>query len=224
MRSRCLQSQRPRQEDRRGSWDRRGHRQHIHGTPGWGGLLSTEILYRRDFEVEALIPSIIASVVGYSIFGYLFQYRPIFYTDPSFLFFERPESLLAYALVGILAGLLGKVYVNVFYGIQGLFRKWNITRFAKPAIGGLLVGLIAIKFPQVLGLGGYGWVQLLLNENLYLMPLYILIILIFVKIVATSLTIGSGGSGGVFAPGIVIGSFFGAAMGIILHPPCSPPT
>ena len=187
--------------------------------PLGGALLSTEILYRQDFEVEALIPSIIASITGYAIFGYAFSYRPLF-TIPSstFLGFSHPQALLIYLLAGIVAGFGGILYVKTFYGIQSLFLKLGfIPKYFRPALGGLLVGIIAIKFPQVLGLG-YGWIQLIFFNNLALLPLWILIALFFLKIIATSLTIGSGGSGGVFAPGIVTGAFIGAAMGIVIHP------
>lgn len=187
--------------------------------PLGGALLSTEILYRQDFEVEALIPSIIASITGYAIFGYPFAYHHLF-TIPvgTVLGFSHPQALAIYLLAGILAGFGGILYVKTFYGIQSLFMKLNrIPKYFRPAIGGLLVGLIAMKFPEILGLG-YGWIQLIFFNNLALLPLYILIILFFLKIVATSLTIGSGGSGGVFAPGIVTGAFLGAAMGVIIHP------
>ncbi len=188
--------------------------------PLGGALLSTEILYRQDFEVEALIPSIVASIVGYSIFGFLFDYKPLFTIPDSqvLLGFSHPEALIVYLAVGIIAGLGGILYVKAFYGIQGLFRK--IPRFPKmlkPALGALFVGIIAIRFPQILGLG-YGWVQQIFFQNLELLPLWILLVLFFLKILATSLTIGSGGSGGVFAPGIVTGAFLGAAIGIVVHP------
>lgn len=187
--------------------------------PLGGALLSTEILYRQDFEVEALIPSIIASITGYAIFGYPFAYQHLF-TIPAetFLGFSHPQALVIYLLAGILAGFGGILYVKTFYGIQNLFMRMNrIPKYFRPAIGGLIVGIVAMKFPEILGLG-YGWIQLIFFNNLALLPLYILIILFFLKIVATSLTIGSGGSGGVFAPGIVTGAFLGAAMGVVLHP------
>ena len=92
--------------------------------PLGGALLSTEILYRQDFEVEALIPAIIASVVGYSIFAYPFHYVPLF-TIPqnTILGFTHPEALVVYLLVGVLAGLGGILYVRVFYGVQKLFSR-----------------------------------------------------------------------------------------------------
>ncbi len=186
--------------------------------PLGGALLSTEILYRQDFEVEALVPSIIASVTGYSIFGYVFGYRPLFLIPSTTLLgFVHPEALLVYAGVGLLAGAGGILYVKFFYGIQALFKRLKVSRYFKPAIGAALMSLIAIFFPQVMGLG-YGWVQQVFLDNLILLPLWILLVLFFMKIIATSLTIGSGGSGGVFAPGIVTGAFLGAAVGILIHP------
>ena len=186
--------------------------------PLGGALLSTEILYRQDFEVEALVPSIIASVTGYSIFGYVFGYRALFLIpSTTYLGFVHPEALLVYAGIGILAGAGGILYVKFFYGIQGLFKKLKVSKYFRPAIGAAIVGIIAIFFPEVMGLG-YGWVQQIFLDNLVLLPLWILIILFFMKIIATSFTIGSGGSGGVFAPGIVTGAFMGAAIGIVIHP------
>ncbi|OWP56385.1 MAG: hypothetical protein B2I17_06205 [Thermoplasmatales archaeon B_DKE] len=187
--------------------------------PLGGALLSTEILYRKDFEVDALIPSIIASVTGYIIFGYNFRYQPLFsIPGAGLLGFSHPESLLLYSLVGVVAGLFGVFYVISFYGIQRIFKRARkVPNFVKPAIGGLIVGLIAIFFPQIMGLG-YGWVQLIFYEKLSLFPIWLLLGLIIAKIVATSLTIGSGASGGVFAPGMVTGAFVGALMGIIFVP------
>jgi CIC family chloride channel protein len=85
-------------------------------------------------------------------------------------------------------------------------REW-----VKPAVGGALVGLIAIEVPQVLGTG-YGWIQDALGPSLASMPLWIVLILPFARILATGLSIGSGGSGGIFGPGMVIGAFVGAAV------------
>lgn len=186
--------------------------------PLGGALLSTEILYRQDFEVEALIPSIISSIIGYSIFGSLFGYRFLF-TIPSssFIGFTHPVSLVLYLFVGIIAGLAGILYVKVFYGVQALFGKMGrFPKMLRPALGALIVGIIAIWVPQILGLG-YGWIQQIFFDNLSLLPLYILIVVFFLKIVATSLSIGSGGSGGVFAPGLTIGAFLGASIWIVFH-------
>ncbi|MCL6014377.1 MAG: chloride channel protein, partial [Candidatus Thermoplasmatota archaeon] len=192
--------------------------------PLGGAILSTEILYKRDFETEALIPSTIASVVGYSIFGYYTGYKTIFLIPTSTVIgFFHPLSLFAYLIIGFLAGLSAIMYIKVFYGISRIFEiSKKITPYAKPAIGGAVVGIIAIFFPQILGLG-YGWVQQMLDGNMtlfgsgYLDLFLIFITLFFLKTVATSFTIGSEGSGGVFAPGLVIGAFLGAAIAIPLR-------
>jgi CIC family chloride channel protein len=95
----------------------------------------------------------------------------------------------------------------------------------KPTIGGLLVGLLALAIPQILS-SGYGWVQLATTKDaLMAIPLWIVLVLPIVKIVATSLSIGTGGSGGIFGPGIVIGAFVGAAiwrLGDMFHLPGMP--
>ncbi|MGC8514584.1 MAG: chloride channel protein [Thermoplasmata archaeon] len=187
--------------------------------PLGGAILSTEILYRKDFEVEALIPSIIASFVGYLIFGATLGYRNSLFLIPTggITGFRSPESLLLYLILGIVAGLVGKFYVVFFYGIQRLFSKMKrISRYFRPAIGGLVVGIIAIFIPEVLGLG-YGWIQLIFYGNLAF-PFWMLLIIVLAKIVATSFTIGSGGSGGVFAPGMVIGGFLGASIYGVFSP------
>lgn len=192
--------------------------------PLGGAILSTEILYKRDFEVEALIPSTIASVVGYSIFGYYTGYRTIFLIPPgTTIGFFHPESLLIYLVVGIITGLAALLYIEIFYGVTSFFeRTKKLNPYIKPAIGGLIVGIIALFFPQILGLG-YGWVQQILDGNLSLFGhtdldiFLVLMVLFLLKIVATAFSIGSEGSGGVFAPGMVSGAFLGAALGIPIH-------
>jgi CIC family chloride channel protein len=187
--------------------------------PLGGAILSTEVLYRKDFEVEALIPSIIASFVGYLIFGATLGYRNSLFLIPAggITGFHSPESLLLYLMLGIVAGLVGKFYVAFFYGIQRLFaRMKRISKYFRPALGGLVVGIIAIFIPEVLGLG-YGWVQLIFYGSLAL-PFWMLLVIVLAKIVATSFTIGSGGSGGVFAPGMVIGGFLGASIYGVFSP------
>jgi CIC family chloride channel protein len=105
-----------------------------------------------------------------------------------------------------LAGIVGAIEPPIFYGIRDLFRSLKIPNHVKPAIGGLLLGLLALIFPEVISTG-YGWIQKAMTGN------YIgwsLIALALVKIVAMSLTISSGGSGGVFGPNVYIGGMLGA--------------
>lgn len=187
--------------------------------PLGGAILSTEILYKKDFETEALIPSIIASVVGYSIFGYYTGFTSLFdIPSNQIIGFSHPSALLAYTLLGIAAGLGAIFYIKIFYGISLLFTKLKkISPYLKPAIGGLIVGCIAIFFPEVLGLG-YGWLQQVLDNNFVLFGtstlelIVVFLVLFALKAIATGFSIGSEGSGGVFAPGLVLGAFLGAAL------------
>jgi len=195
----------------------------IFKSPFAGALLSGEILYSGgDFEVEALLPGFIASPVGYVIFASYAGFTPIF--GSSFTYsFTQPASLLVYAALGVLCGLVGRVHTTVFYKVKGLFTEVPIPRYAKPAIGLALTGVIGVFFPEVLGLG-YGFLQYLINGNQNLITtnyftapiLVVLLLVIFFKIIATSLTVGSGGSAGVFAPSLVVGGFVGAAFWVIL--------
>ena len=186
----------------------------IFKAPFGGALMSAEILYMGDFEVETLLPAFIASTVGYSIFASFAGWTPIFgYMNQRA--FSDPLDLPLYAVLGIVCGLVGIVYVRGFYGTRTLFQRLGIPRFLKPALGGFLVGVIGMFLPQVLGMG-YGWLQIAMNGNFALLPLTLIPIIIVAKIVATSLSIGSGGSGGVFAPALVIGGLLGTVLWIFL--------
>jgi H+/Cl- antiporter ClcA/predicted transcriptional regulator len=188
----------------------------IFGAPLGGALLSAEILYRDDIEVEAIIPSMIASIMGYAVSSAFMGFQPLFgFAAPGYQF--DPAQLGWFALIGVIGGFIGLAYSTGFYGLSGIFSRLAVPRFVRPAIGGVLVGLLALAVPQVMGTG-YGWVQKTLGEQLLGLPLWIVLALPFAKILATSLSIGSGGSGGIFGPGMVIGAFTGAAIWRLLEP------
>jgi CIC family chloride channel protein len=161
--------------------------------------------------MEAMIPALIASIVGYSVFGVWGGWEPLF-TMPPGLAFTSPPQLFYYVLLGIVCGFVGKLYARGFSGISSLFQRIPLPRWIKPGIGGLCIGLICMAVPQVMGTG-YGWVQVSMwSSGLLSLPLWIILILPFAKIVTTGLSIGSGGSGGIFGPGIVIGGMLGALV------------
>ncbi len=188
----------------------------IFGAPLGGAVLATEILYRDDFDAEALLPSFVASLVGYIIFGTVVGFTPLFGFAGSY-HFSDPTHLLWFALIGVLGGLIGLLYAKSFYGISDLFGRVTLPRWVKPAIGGVIVGLIALAIPEVLGTG-YGWIQQGLGHQLLTLPLWIVLVLPFARILATGLSIGSGGSGGIFGPGMVIGAFIGASVWRLFEP------
>jgi CIC family chloride channel protein len=187
----------------------------IFKAPFGGAILCAEILYMGDFEVEMLLPAFIASTVGFSIFASYTGWTPIFgYLN--LCAFNEPLDLPFYAILGVVCGLVGIVYVKGFWGVRAIFQRLRMPRFLKPALGGFLVGIIGMFLPQVLGMG-YGWLQLTMAGNFVLFPIILIPIIIVAKIVATSLTVGSGGSGGVFAPALAIGGLLGATLWILLY-------
>jgi CIC family chloride channel protein len=187
----------------------------IFKAPFGGALLSGEILYKRDFEAEALFPAFIASVVGFSIYGVWAGWTPVFGRGGHFSFTD-PQSLVGFLVLGVTCGLVGLLYPKTLYGLRDLFHHIHIPNQVKPAIGGLLVGLIGLAFPQALGMG-YGYVQFAINGNFLILSAWLMLVLVLVKILTTALTIGSGGSGGVFGPGMVIGGLLGGALWSGLH-------
>jgi CIC family chloride channel protein len=168
-------------------------------------IFAVEILYSSmAFESEALIYTVIASVVAYAVNGLFVGWQPLF-LFPANVHFTRPIALIGYAALGVVAGIVGAIEPPVFYGIRDFFRSIKIPNHVKPAIGGLLLGLVALIVPEILATG-YGWIQKTISGD------YIgwyLILLAFAKILAMSFTISSGGSGGVFGPNVYIGAMVG---------------
>ena len=188
----------------------------IFKVPLGGAIFSAEVFYRRDFEIRALIPGLVASVTGYTIFGFIFGWDRLFNIPFDLVKYTRPESLALYAVVGLISAGVSVAYVKTFYAITDYFSKLRIRKFLKPAIGGVLVGIIGMFLPQILGTS-YGWLQIAIYKDYTLLPLYLIGLVIIFKIIATSLTIGSGGSAGVFGPSMVIGGLLGAFIGNVVH-------
>ncbi|SFM75410.1 chloride channel protein [Thermodesulforhabdus norvegica] len=180
----------------------------IFRAPIGGALTAVEVLYREDFESEAIVPCVISSVVAYSLFTTAFGFQPIF--DIPHVRFTNPKELLLYAMLALICVPFGFLYVKFFYGLRDrFFRPLPLKNHFKPALGGLVVGLIGLGFPQVLS-GGYGTIQQALYGQL---SVSLMFALAFMKIMATSFTISSGGSGGVFGPSLYIGAMIGGAVG-----------
>ncbi len=112
----------------------------IFGAPLGGSVLATEILYRDDFEVEALLPAFIASIVGYAVWGSFEGFGPLFGYVGNYQF-SSAMPLLWFGVIGIVGGLIGLLYAKGFYGMVDAFARLPLPRWVRPAIGGLLVGL-----------------------------------------------------------------------------------
>ena len=184
----------------------------IFRAPLGGALTSIEVLYKEDFETEGAISSIVSSVVAYTIFTFIFGHHSIFNTPP--MRFVNPTELIFYGILGLVCAPLGLMYTKIFYGARDhIFRKIPIKKHFIPAIGGLGVGLIGLIMPQVMG-GGYAVIQDAIWGNL---PITLMLGAIFLKMLTTSFTISSGGSGGVFGPTLFIGGMIGGVVGQLGH-------
>ncbi|OYV61386.1 MAG: hypothetical protein B7Z69_00980, partial [Actinobacteria bacterium 21-73-9] len=188
----------------------------IFGAPLAGAVLATEILYRDDFEVEALLPSFIASIVGYALWGSVEGFGPLFGYQNHYHLHDALQ-LFWFAVLGVIAGVVGLAYAKGFYGIAGAFARTRLPRWVRPVIGGALVGLMGLVMPEVLGTG-YGFIQQIFGRGLLAIPLWIVVLTPLARIAATGFSIGSGGSGGIFGPGMVIGGFLGAALWRLFEP------
>lgn len=182
----------------------------IFRAPLGGSIFGIETLYKRDYEVDALVPAVLSTFVAYIVFSLILGWRPIFEV-PEYSFV--PLQLPFFALLGILAGILARLYVRLYVATDKMFKKLDCPKYIKPTIGGLFVGIIGFFLPPALETG-YGWIQYAIWGK---MALSLLIMIVFVKMITTSLTVGSGGSGGLFAPSLVIGGFLGGVVGFFFH-------
>ncbi|BBX98782.1 chloride channel protein [Mycobacterium lacus] len=183
----------------------------IFAAPLGGAVLAASIGYRDDFDYRALLPGFITAGTAYAVLGAFLGFDPLFgYIDAEYRF-ERAWPLLWFVVIGLVAAAVGYLYARIFHASVAVTHRLPGGQVLKPAIGGLLVGLLGLLIPQILS-SGYGWAQLAADRgSLMAIPLWIIVVLPIAKILATSLSIGTGGSGGLFGPGIVIGAFVGAA-------------
>ncbi len=185
----------------------------IFRAPLAGALFAAEVLYRDpEFESEVIIPAGVSSVVAYCLFCLVFGWGSLFEAPP--FKFQNPLELGPYLVLALVLVATGAFYVKMFYGTIHFSESLKkIPNHVKPAIGGLCTGIIGFFWPQCLAFG-YGFAQMALNNEL---TVGFLVILALGKIMTTSFSIGSGGSGGVFGPSVVIGGAMGGAVGKLFH-------
>jgi CIC family chloride channel protein len=205
----------------------------IFRAPLAGALFAAEVLYfSPDFESDVIIPAGLASTIAYCTFSLVFGFKPLFVLpgDAANSFdFSNPMQLVPYALLALFMVLLAMVYTRSFYGLTHVFHRLPILPHFKPMIGGLLTGVVGLvllallRDQHVLAVlsFGYGILQdalLPAGDQAGSMAFALVLLAVALgKILTTGLTIGSGGSGGVFGPSMVIGGCGGGALGIFLH-------
>ncbi|NOZ63261.1 MAG: CBS domain-containing protein [Calditrichaeota bacterium] len=175
-----------------------------------GALFAMEIIL-SDFGISQFSPIVVSSVAATVVSRHFLG---------DFSAFDIPHyqlvsvfEMIPYVILGGLAALVALAFINILYKSEDVFEKLRIPPFLKPAIGGLIIGVIALRFPHIFGVG-YDTISLALNGKLLWTSLLLLVIL---KIVATSITIGSGGSGGIFAPSLFLGATLGGFVGSVVH-------
>ncbi len=154
---------------------------------------------------------VLSSVTATTISRYYFGDFPHF-AIPDYSIVSLWEFCF-YPILGIITGLVGLTFTRILYKFEDWFEAVPIPDWIKPAIGGTLLGCVFAIFPEVFGVG-YGAMNLALTNDIGLTTLFILI---WVKILASSITLGSGGSGGIFAPSLFMGCMTGGAFGFVLH-------
>jgi CIC family chloride channel protein len=178
--------------------------------PIGGALFAVEIIL-GDFAVPQFSPIVIASVVATVVSRLFLGDFPAFIVPGYRL--VSPFELLPYMVLGALAGLVGVCFIVVLYACEDFFDGLAIPNGLKLPIGGLVVGATGIFLPQVYGVG-YSTINAALVGSL---PLLLLAVLLPAKIAATSVTLGSGGSGGIFAPSLFLGAVTGGCFGTVVH-------
>jgi CIC family chloride channel protein len=196
-------------------------------TPLGAALLAVEVLHRDDFESDALVPSVLASVVSYSVFISFFGESTLFAHAPKYPFI--PAHLPLYAIMALVVSGAAALFVRTLGSVRRITETVHAPSWTKPALGGLMLGVIAVPIIYFLGTrmgdgqglgilgGGYGAAQVAITGAPWFPAgwrgVEVLLALGLVKIVATSLTVGSGGSAGDFGPSMVMGGLFGGAFG-----------
>ncbi|TVR31604.1 MAG: chloride channel protein [Spirochaetaceae bacterium] len=180
----------------------------IFRAPLAGAIFAAEILYSHtNYNGKVLIPAILASSVSYGIYAIYFGFARVI-AVPAFAYQFSLSHLPSFTILGLVAALGAILFVRVFYGIRDLFRRISIHPRLKPAIGGFATGCIAIFVPGALGEGSL-YMQRIVHGELAFGALAVLLV---AKMVTTGLSIGSGGSGGIFGPSLFIGAALGGVF------------
>ena len=190
----------------------------IFRTPLGGALFVAEVLYTDDLEVDAIVPTVLSSVVAYSIFTSIFGEGALFATAQTYQLDARELPL--FIAMALCCGVVGVLFVALHHKASAFGKKLAIWPPLKGLAAGLMVGLLYLVHPSALG-AGYGWMQEALAPTGLIGVgwggVRVMLLIMVVKVVATSISAGSGAAGGVFGPSVVIGGMVGGAFGLAFH-------
>ncbi|MGD2096796.1 MAG: chloride channel protein [Desulfobacterales bacterium] len=175
-----------------------------------GSMFALEIVL-GEFSAATFSPVIISSVTATAISRHFLGDTPAF-SVPAYKLVSAFEFPL-YAIMGLFCALIGVAFTVVLYRGEDFFDYLKFPEYLKAVLGGLVLGAVGLLFPQILGIG-YGAINLSLMQDL---SWWLMFLLVIAKILATTITIGSGGSGGIFAPSLFLGSMAGGFFGEVVH-------
>ncbi len=176
-----------------------------------GVIFGLEV-FIRELNFKMLSPILLASVVGTQLANAIFGRTGPIFNIPG-ITMTGPLELLPYVGLGLVAAAVGLIYQNSLYSLEHFFENFSIPEPVKPAVGGLCLGALALWVPQIMATG-YPVMEDALTGRL---PLQMVALFMGAKILATCLTLGTGGSGGIFAPSLFIGSMMGTTYGSLMH-------
>jgi CIC family chloride channel protein len=175
-----------------------------------GGIFFALEVILREYGLRNFPSVVLSSVTATVISRHFLGNYPAFHI-PAFELYSLLD-IPFYFVFGIFTALAAWLFIKVLYKSEDIFNSLKIPEYTKPAIGGLIIGLIGLYFPQIFGVG-YEVIENSINQGI---ALGIIVALVFLKIIATSVTLGSGGSGGIFAPSLFIGALLGEAFGKLI--------
>ena len=175
-----------------------------------GSMFALEIIL-GDFGLATFSPIVISSVIATAVSRHFLGDAPAFIV-PAYELVSTWEFPL-YVLLGLFCALVAVTFTKTLYRMEDFFDGLKFPEYLKAVIGGVILGGISLLFPQILGVG-YGAIDLSLAQSY---AWWLMLVLVLCKILATSITIGSGGSGGIFAPSLFVGAMAGGFFGAIVH-------
>jgi CIC family chloride channel protein len=175
-----------------------------------GGIFFALEVILREYGLRNFSSVVMSSVTATVVSRHFLGNQPAFQIPPFDLY--QISDFLYYLVFALITSVVAWLFIKVLYKSEDLFNKIKLPDYVKPVMGGLFVGIIGFYFPQIFGVG-YEVIEATAKGELLL---WLVVTLVFLKIVATSLTLGSGGSGGIFAPSLYIGALLGEAFGLIV--------
>lgn len=184
----------------------------IFNAPITGTIFASEVIL-GNLGLENITPVLISAVVGSAMARIFIGDDPAFFVPPFSL--ESPWELILYCILGVCTGILATGFTKTFYTLDDIFKSIKVHYITKALMGGVVIGIVGIFFPQLFGLG-FGTLDKLFND-VSSFGISLIMMLCLMKIFLVSVTLAAGGSGGVYGPSLFIGAFLGSGFGLIFH-------